>query len=416
MSSIIWEVNRFKNEVGVRAASADHDTDEMKKAESFHKSMPGYDRTPLAELKNLSDVLGLGSIYVKDESERFGLNAFKGLGASYAMAKYFAGRLDIELADFTFDELLGRIPGHPPVIFSTATDGNHGKGVAWASELFKQKSRVYMPEGTADSRLDAVLEYGAGGAVTEMNYEDTVEYVREISRKNGWVHIQDTSWEGYTELPMYIMQGYMTIIAEIEGQLQGRRLSGVSHIILQAGVGSFAGAMAAAVYNLTDGRPPHIIVVEPQRADCLHRSAKSEDGRPVRVHGSLDSMMAGLSCGAPNPADWEILKSVADGFASCADSISATGMRILGNPAGEDSKVISGESGALPLGFLYEVMTNEEYGNLKEELGLDAGSSVLTISTEGDTDPVNYRSVVWGERTGTDKMDGGKYMTEIKGE
>jgi len=400
MQHIKWAENRFKGRWQHMKSAELYSAERMEKVNDFHASMPGYEQTPLYELKNLSELLGVGSIYVKDESGRFGLNAFKGLGVSYAMAEYFAGKLNIDLDDFTFDELLGKVSDSPTVIFSTATDGNHGKGVAWASELFHQEGRVYMPEGTAKSRLDAVLEYGAEGIITEMNYDETVEHVQEISRENGWVHIQDTAWEGYTELPMYIMQGYTTIIAELERQLQGENPGEVTHVILQAGVGSFAGAMAAAIYNLTGGRSPRIIVVEPQKADCLHQSAKSEDGSPVRVHGSLDSMMAGLSCGAPSPAGWEILKSVADGFASCDDSVSATGMRVLGNPAGEDKKVISGESGAVPLGFLYEVMTNEEYGCLKEQLGLGADSKVLTISTEGDTDPDNYRRVVWDGRDG----------------
>jgi len=400
MQHIKWVENRFKGRSQHMKSVDLYSAERMEKVNDFHASMPDYKQTPLHELENLSELIGVGSIYVKDESERFGLNAFKGLGVSYAMAEYFAGKLDIDLDDFIFDELLGKILDRPPVIFSTATDGNHGKGVAWASKLFRQEGRVYMPEGTAKSRLDAVLEYGAEGTITEMNYDETVEYVQEISRENGWVHIQDTAWEGYTELPRYIMQGYTTIIAELKRQLQGTNFGEVTHVILQAGVGSFAGAMAAAIYNLTDGRPPRIIVVEPKKADCLHQSAKSEDGRPVRVHGRLDSMMTGLSCGDPSPVGWEILKSVTDGFASCDDSISAAAMRILGNPAGEDGKVVSGESGALPLGFLYEVMTNEEYGDLKEQLGLDADSKVLTISTEGDTDPDNYRRVVWGGKDG----------------
>ncbi|AKG73123.1 diaminopropionate ammonia-lyase [Salinicoccus halodurans] len=393
MNTIAWIENRFKDAGRMERAAADYDVDEMKKAVSFHSSMPQYDETPFIELKNLSEMLGIAKIYLKDESKRFGLNAFKGLGVSYAMAKYFAGELDVDLKDFTFEKLLEKVSDLPAATFSTATDGNHGIGVAWAAEIFKQNSKVYMPKGTAKSRLDAVLKYGAEGTITDLNYDETVEFVRELSQENGWIHLQDTAWEGYTEFPMYIMQGYTTIIEEIERQLKNSSLGEVSHVILQAGVGSFAGAMAAALYNLTNGKPPRIIVVEPGKANCLYQSAGSEEGMPVRVHGELDSMMAGLSCGEPSPVGWEILKSITDCFVSCDDAISAKGMRVLGSPAGGDEKVVSGESGSVPLGFLYEVMTNEEYDGLKEQLGLDAASEVLMINTEGDTDPENYRKV-----------------------
>ncbi|WP_411843408.1 diaminopropionate ammonia-lyase [Salinicoccus sp. HZC-1] len=402
MQSIQWVENRFKTEKDITEYMKVYSAEEMEKANHFHASMPQYKETPLRVLSGLSEALGLDTVYVKDESKRFDLNAFKGLGASYAMANYFAKELNVDLNTLTFNELLDKIADLPKVTFATATDGNHGKGVAWAASIFNQDSRIYMPKGTAQSRLDAVSDFDAGGQVTEMNYDDTVEYTADLSEKNGWILLQDTAWEGYEEIPMNIMQGYTTIIAEIMKQLEDGELDEISHIFLQAGVGSFAGAIAAAVHNATEGIMPEIIVVEPAEADCLCQSAQGESGAPVRVNGELDSMMAGLCCGEPSPQAWNILKSITDYFVSCDDSISARGMRVFDQPAGKDERVVSGESGAVTLGLLDEIMTNEAYGEFKNLLGLNEASKVLIINTEGDTDPVNYKKIV---RDGNDEYE-----------
>lgn len=393
MPNIEWVENRFKNTRNLPDQIKDYSVKEIDKANHFHTSMPQYDGTPLYSLPDLSKVLGLSSIYIKDESKRFGLNAFKGLGVSYAMARYFADALDIDLSTITFKELLGKVAVLPNITFATATDGNHGKGVAWASEIFGQQGKVYLPKGTALSRLDAVLDFDAKGYITERNYDDLVQDVATLAEENGWVLIQDTAWDGYTGLPKSIMQGYTTISSEVDKQLADTGLKDITHVILQAGVGSFAASMAAAIYNITSGNAPKIIIVEPSKADCIYQSAKSATGETWRVHGELDSMMAGLACGKPNPEAWEILKSISDFFISCDDYISAKGMRLLGNPTGKDEKVVSGESGAVPAGFLYEVMNNEAYDDLKDELQLDRNSEVLMVNTEGDTDPVNYRKI-----------------------
>lgn len=398
MQSMEWVENRFKDMQNLPDQIKNYSVNEINKVHHFHASMPQYDETPLYSMKSLSEMLGLSEIYIKDESRRFGLNAFKGLGVSYAMAKYFAGILDIDLNTLVFRELLEKVAAIPKITFATATDGNHGKGVAWASEIFGQQGKVYLPKGTAQSRLDAVLDFDAEGYITERNYDDLVQGVSKLAEENGWVHIQDTAWEGYTELPQLIMQGYTTMISEVNEQLTATALKDITHVILQAGVGSFAASVAAAVYNFTLENMPKIIIVEASKADCLYQSANSATGEPRRVQGDLDSMMAGLACGEPNPKAWEILKSISDHFISCADDISAKGMRVLGNPTGQDEKVVSGASGAVPVGFLYEVMNNEVYADLKEGLKLDRNSKILMINTEGNTDPVNYRRIVREEK------------------
>lgn len=389
-----WIQNKFKSTADAENYNGDFSLQEIQGAAHFHASMPQYEPTPLHELKNGAQSLGLGALFVKDESARFGLNAFKGLGASYAMAQHFAGKMVRDGQSLSFTDLLDAAGSYPVETFATATEGNHGKGVAWGAHIFGQKGKVFLPDGAAKIRVQAVTDLGAEAIVTDMNYDDTVQYAAQEAAKNGWILMQDTAWEGYTEIPVDIMKGYTTIISEIRAQLGQNSLEGISHVVLQAGVGSFAGAMAAALYNLTGGRPPTIIIVEPAAADPLYRSAGTETGDPVRVYGDMDTTMAGLSCGAPSPVGWNILKSTADCFVSCGDAVSDRGMRLYGKPDGGDPAVTSGASGALPLGFLAEVMTDERFSELKEDLGLDESSKVLLINTEGDTDPVHYKKVM----------------------
>jgi len=206
--------------------------------------------------------------------------------------------------------------------------------------------------------------------------------------------MQDTAWEDYETIPLFIMQGYTTIVSEMAETLKELSLNNITHIILQAGVGSFAASIAAAFYHLRPDTYPKLIVVEPENADCLYQSVLHTAGEPQRVHGDLATMMAGLACGEPNPIGWDILRSASDFFFSCTDTISANGMRLLANPTGGDEKIVSGESGAVPLGLLYELFSNEALHDIKEELELDDTSNILVINTEGDTDPDNYRRIV----------------------
>lgn len=389
-----WIDNKFKNTGDSERFTEDFSPEDIQSAYDFHTSMSQYESTALHELPDRAQSLGLSALYVKDESTRFGLNAFKGLGASYAMARYFAGQLNEEIDDMDFNRLRSALNGRPPETFVTATEGNHGKGVAWGAKIFKQQGRVFMPKGTAGARLQAVTEIGADAEVTEMNYDDTVQYAAEQAKRNGWVLMQDTAWEGYTEIPLNIMRGYTTIISEVQAQLGRSSLAEVSHVVLQAGVGSFAGAMAAALYKVTDGIPPKIIIVEPEAADPIFRSAASDSGKPVRVHGEMNTVMTGLSCGAPSVIGWDILKSTVDHFVSCDDTASDKGMRMYGRPPGEDPSIVSGASGAVPFGFLAEVMTNDKYSELKKHMELDESSKVLLFNTEGNTDPGNRRRVM----------------------
>ncbi|OZT76560.1 diaminopropionate ammonia-lyase [Salinicoccus roseus] len=389
---LAWNGFRKKR---IESALFEHfDPERLEAVKMFHESVPGYDETPLVHLDNLAENIGVGNIYVKDESERFGLNAFKGLGGIHAVAEYFRNHEGMEFDGY--DGLLSALENRTPVTFATATDGNHGKGLAWAASLLDQQAKVFMPEGSEASRLEAIRELGAEAEIMNMNYDDTVERVAALAEENGWVLVQDTAWPGYEEVPLSIMKGYTTIIKEVQSQLGKNVFHGITHVFLQAGVGSFAGAMAAALFNLTGGEGPTIVVVEPDQADCFHRSIQNPSGDPLRVTGALDTMMAGLACGEPSIQGWEILKASADAFISCGDETSARGMRLLGRPEGDDQSIVSGESGAVPFGAFHRLMTEAEYQEERQRLGLNGTSNVLFISTEGDTDAGNYARIMNG--------------------
>ncbi len=366
-----------------------------KRARAFHQSFPEYRPTPLVRLDALAKELGVGAICVKDESYRFGLNAFKVLGGSYTIGSYIAGKLGVDIADLPYGKLVSPEirENIGEITFVTATDGNHGRGIAWTANRLNQKSVVYMPKGSAKERLDNILALGADASITDLNYDDAVRLAKEGEDKNGWVLVQDTAWDGYEEIPAKIMEGYTTMAVEITEQLAGEK---PTHVFLQAGVGAMAGAICgyfAALYG--DADRPVITVVEPDKADCIFCTAKANDGRLHFVTGDLDSIMAGLCCGEPCSIAWNVLRDHADHFISMPDYAAAEGMRILGNPLANDKRIISGESGAATAGFVAEVLRNPALYELKDKIGLNSESKILLISTEGDTDRENYRRIVW---------------------
>lgn len=366
-----------------------------KKVRAFHASFPEYQVTPLAKLDQLAKALGVANVYVKDESYRFGLNAFKVLGGSYTIGNYLAQRLGKDISELPFpvlsSEEVRRQIGE--VTFVTATDGNHGRGIAWTANRLGQKSVVYMPKGSALERLHNIQALGADASITDMNYDDAVRLANSNAEKYGWVMVQDTAWEGYEDIPGWIMEGYTTMAAEAVEQMKGDK---PTHIFLQAGVGAMSGGITGFFADLYgDEDRPIITIVEPNKADCIYRSAKANDGKPHFVKGDMNTIMAGLACGEPCTIGWNVLRDYADNFVSMPDYVAAEGMRVLGNPLPGDERVISGESGAATLGFVAEVMRNESLDWLREQLKLDENSKILCFSTEGDTDRENYRRIVW---------------------
>lgn len=319
----------------------------------FHQTIPEYSPTPLQALPELAVRLQVARICVKDESFRFGLKAFKGLGGSYSVARYIADELHIPPELLSFDrltqpdakELLSR------TTFVTATDGNHGRGVAWAARLFGAKSVVYLPKGSSIERLEAIRSYGAQASITDLDYDDTVRYARDQAKRFGWVLMQDTSWQGYTKIPTYIMQGYLTMALEAVNQWQG----------------------------------------EPQTADCIYQTAVASDGRLHRASGNLDTLMAGLACGEPCHIGWEILRETAEYFAVIPDAAAVEGMRRLAHPVGTDPAIVSGESGAATMGFLCGAARRD---HLRDLLCMTCESRILLFSTEGDTSPELYQQLL----------------------
>ncbi|MCR5788444.1 MAG: diaminopropionate ammonia-lyase [Lachnospiraceae bacterium] len=368
------------------------------KALSFHRGFPQYSVTPLADLKGMAAFLGLSSVCVKDESYRFGLNAFKVLGGSFAMAEYIAKETGKDVSEMNYDYLTGDElrKEFGQATFFTATDGNHGRGVAWAAARLKQKAVVHMPKGSAKSRFDNIAKEGAKVTIEELNYDECVRLAaKEAQETEHGIIVQDTAWEGYEEIPSWIMQGYGSMAAEAAEGMKKLYAERPTHIFVQAGVGSLAGAVVGYFTNVFADDPPKFIVMEADAAACLYKGAKAGDGEPRIVEGDLMTIMAGLACGEPNTIGWDILRNHADAFLSCPDWMSAKGMRMLSAPVKGDPRVISGESGAIGMGVLSSIMKSEDYRELRENLGLNETSRVLMFSTEGDTDPEKYRKIVW---------------------
>jgi len=369
------------------------------KARAFHESFPQYSVTPLAKLDKMAEHLGLHILCIKDESYRFGLNAFKVLGGSFAMARYIAGELGRDVSEMTYDYLTSDALKEEfgQATFCTATDGNHGRGVAWAANKLGQKAIVHMPKGSSKYRFDNIAKENAKVTIEEVNYDECVRIAAaEADATPHGVIVQDTAWEGYTEIPSWIMQGYGTMGSEALDQLEGYGVERPDLVILQAGVGCMAGAICAYIVNRYKNNPPKIVIAEAAIADCLYQGAVANDGKYRIVDGDLQTIMAGLACGEPNIVCWEILRDNVAAFCSCPDWVAAKGMRMLAAPVKGDPAVCSGESGAVGMGLIDAIMRDPDYAELKAALELNENSKVLLFSTEGDTDPDKYKSIVWG--------------------
>jgi diaminopropionate ammonia-lyase len=368
-----------------------------RQARNFHRQIPGYRISPLKSLPHLAARLGLGGIWVKDESARLNLGSFKVLGGSFAIYQLLKRRLGMEGQALSFNELTsGPLRDQlGEVTFAAATDGNHGRGVAWSATQMGFQAVIYVHKLTSQARIQAIQRNGAQVVVVDGTYDDAVRQVWEDAQKNGWEVISDTAWKGYESVPMWVMQGYTTLLSEAQEQFAGQGLVGPTHVLVQAGVGSLAAATLGFYQNIFSKARPKSMVVEPSKAACLYHSASIADGKPHSFEGDLDTIMAGLACGDPNPLAWRILDEVADYFAACPDYVAAKGMRVYGVPLAGDPFIVSGESGAVTLGALTFIMEFQGAHELKEQLGLDGDSQVLLINSEGNTDPDEFRHVVW---------------------
>ena len=349
----------------------------------------GYAPTPCWSLSGLADELGIERLRFKDESFRFGLASFKALGGAYAVLRVLqrvvaqrAGEAP-RLADLREGRWARLVED---VTVATATDGNHGRSVAWGAQRFGCRCKVFMHQHVSEGRADAVRAFGAEVVRVAGRYDDSVRACAKEAEQNGWHVVADTAYDGYTEIPTDVMAGYAVITAEVVGQTPPEEPP--THLFVQGGVGGLAAALAAHLWIDLGPRRPQVVVVEPDRADALFRSARR--GQPVAVEIQEETIMAGLSCGEVSTVAWPILAEAAGHYLTIPDDVIPPAMRLLADAPHGDPPIVSGESGVAGLAALLHVASDER---LRREIGLDASSRVLAIGTEGATDPEIYRQL-----------------------
>ncbi len=356
-------------------------------------SWPGYAPTPLLALPGLAARLGLARLWWKDEGRRFVTGSFKALGGPYAVGRVVQAA--VERATGRRPTMAALAAGEHADIAHTvtvtcATDGNHGRAVAWGATMFGARAVIFVAEGVSEGRAAAIAAYGATVERVPGSYDDAVRHAASTAAARGWTVVSDTSYEGYTDIPRDVMYGYGLMADEAMAQLATGQ-AGVlpTHVLVHAGVGAWAAAMCARFWQEWGAARPRFVVVEPDRADALYKSAVA--GHPVVVPGPHDTVMGGLACGEISLLGWEILATGADDFVVIPDERAIEAMRALATPAAGDPPVVAGETGAASLGALLAARADPA---LAAALGLDATARVLLFGSEGATDPAIYRQLV----------------------
>ena len=351
-------------------------------------SWPGYKPTPLRSAPKLAARAGIGAILYKDEGERFGLGSFKALGGAYAVFKLLRKtiREQKNITASTLDLTSGRYADLTSRITVTcATDGNHGRSVAWGAHTFGCRCVIYVPETISAGRCRAIAAYGAEIRRVAGTYDDGVRRVATDAAAQGWTVVSDTSYEGYTDVPRDVMQGYSLMVEEALGQASAVP----SHVFIQGGVGGLAAGVCSYLWERYGAARPCFVVVEPEKADCFYRSAVA--GRPTPAEGALDTIMVGLACGEVSLLAWRILETGADAFMTIDDEAAADCMRLLADGRFGDDAIVAGESAVAGLAGLLLASAKAE---ARARLDLRRDSRVLVFGTEGATDPDIYRNVV----------------------
>ena len=359
---------------------------EVAKAEI--QSWPGYAVTPLHELKALARQMKVASVHYKDEGGRFGLGSFKALGGAYAVARLLCQVVGKRLGRVVTAPELSTPPCRDlarEITVTCATDGNHGRSVAWGAQLFGCQCVIYIHATVSEGRREAIERYGAKVVRTAGNYDDSVRQADVQAKAMGHYVISDTSYEGYMDVPRDVMQGYQLMVEEAAQQLGGVP----THVFVQGGVGGLAAAVCGYFWERLGHARPRVIVVEPERADCLMQSARN--AKITAVHGDLDTLMAGLACGEVSVLAWQILAAGADAFAVISDAAAIATMRLLASPAAGDSAVVAGESAVAGLAAAIGVAQREDQ---RVALGLNGDSRLLFFGSERDTDPALYTQLV----------------------
>ena len=345
-------------------------------------SWPGYAATPLHALRGLAEETGVAAIHYKDESSRFGLGSFKALGGAYAVARLLAAQVGCPLSEIVarkHDEAVSKIT------VCCATDGNHGRSVAWGAQTFGANCVIFIHATVSEGRKDAIAAYGAEVRRCSGNYDDSVREAQETASREGWFVVSDTSYPGYMDVPRDVMQGYEVMANEAFGAMD----LAPTHIFLQTGVGGMAAAIAACAKRRWGGGRPKIVLVDPDQSACWVDTYAA--GEPTAVHGDLDTLMAGLACGEISALAWEILQDHGDAAMAVTDASAIDLMQRLAKPSNGDTPIVAGESAVAGLAGLLAAMGN---GDAKARLDLDATSRILVFGTEGDTDPELFKELI----------------------
>jgi len=352
---------------------------------------PGYAPTPLRSLKGLAQAAGIDRLWYKDESARFALGSFKALGGAYAVLRLLAREVSARAPGVpvsALDLVVGRYGKITRALtVTTATDGNHGRSVAWGAQVFGCRCVIYVPAKCSIGRQRAIEEYGAKVVRVDGTYDDAVRQAAADAAAQGWFVVSDTSYTGYMDIPRDVMQGYAVMVEEAISQLPASERP--THVFVQGGVGALPAAVCGHLWETWGRQRPRFVVVEPHRADCLFRSAAA--GRPTAAEGELETVMAGLACGEPSLLAWAILERGADDFLTIDDEAAVATMRLLAEGTGGDRPLVAGESGVAGLAALLSAAGDPE---TRAALGLAPDARVLVFGTEGATDPQVYEELV----------------------
>ncbi|MCA0044871.1 diaminopropionate ammonia-lyase [Celeribacter litoreus] len=372
----------------------------LKAARDTISGWAGYAPTPFVSLPALAADLGIASLTYKDEGGRFGLGSFKALGGAYAVARLLQSKLSERLGrDVTMDEITAK--AYPDlaseITVCCATDGNHGRSVAWGAQTFGANCVIFIHATVSEGRKTAIESYGAEVRRCAGNYDDSVREAQETATREGWVVVSDTSYEGYMDIPKDVMQGYEVMAAEAYDTLS----EPPTHIFLQTGVGGMAAAMVGPAVRRWGADRPTVILCDPDQSACFLASMRA--GKPTPVEGDLDTLMAGLACGEVSALAWEILDDHADAVLALTDDAAVDAMRLMARPLAGDPAIVAGESAVAGLAGLIAVLKDDEAKGL---LGLGPDSRVVLFGTEGDTDPALYAELVG--MSAADVRGGGK--------
>ncbi len=394
MQNILIQTNTRARQADLsRASTSGFSEPAAANARRFHETIPGYQLTPLHKLAALGLHLNLQALWLKDESQRFGLNAFKGLGTSYAIARLLAERLELDPEDLNFAQLTtpaarGKLKD---VVFASATGGNHGRGLAWMAQQLGCRCVVYLPAGSTQSRVANLEIHDAEVTVTDVNYDDSVRLISERANDNGWLLVQDTAWDGYEEIPRAIMQGYLTMVSEAFEQLHDQM---PTHVLIQLGVGSLAAALQGYLVERFGDERPNVIAVEAAAPKgCL--SIEAGGSNPIVLDQSSETVLVTIACCEMSPLGWPILRDHTDYLCAAPDWVGAHGVRLLSNPTGDDPRIVAGATGAVTTGLVAALCDQDLPMPDSDSVGLTSESRVLVFLTEGATDPVAYRKAVW---------------------